>query len=344
MSKATVRIWKLPALGLFLPALLVLLLASGDRYTPVSEASANTTYSGQATVVQATVLGLRPVRLSDTGALPSEGGAEEASLLEAEVPSLLAAQVLHAATIGQGNYSRSEASVNNLDLTVGGNTIAAGLLMARAEANCQGGDASVDDSSEVASLIINGVEVTVSGEPNQTVGLPNGRVIINERQEFQDGNFGDITVSALHVIVYGIADVVVSSAHAGITCAAPPPAAKDFVTGGGWITGTPSGAKVNFGVAGGIKKQGNLWGHLTYIDHGSGMKVKGTGVTAYEVVDATTRLIRGTAKINGQDGFTYEVIVADNGEPGRGDTFGITLSNGYSASGSLGGGNIQLHQ
>jgi len=77
---------------------------------------------------------------------------------------------------------------------------------------------------------------------------------------------------------------------------------------------------------------------------GSGMKVKGTGVTAYVVIDATTRHIEGTAEINGQSGFTYQVDVADNGEPGRNDTFAIKLSNGYSASGNLDGGNIQLHK
>jgi hypothetical protein len=40
---------------------------------------------------------------------------------------------------------------------------------------------------------------------------------------------------------------------------------------------------------------------------------------------------------------SYDIDVADNGEPGRGDTFTITLSNGYTARGTLGGGNIQLH-
>jgi len=37
------------------------------------------------------------------------------------------------------------------------------------------------------------------------------------------------------------------------------------------------------------------------------------------------------------------VDVADNGEPGRDDTFSLKLSNGYTASGKLAGGNIQLH-
>ncbi|HYR14502.1 MAG TPA: post-COAP-1 domain-containing protein [Mycobacterium sp.] len=109
---------------------------------------------------------------------------------------------------------------------------------------------------------------------------------------------------------------------------------------------TPSGAKANFGVAGGIK-QGAFWGHLTYIDHGpGGPRVKGTGVTAYTTTttNPTTRHIEGTAQVNGEEGFHYQVDVTDNGEPGRNDSFKLHLSSGYNASGTLGGGNIQLHQ
>ena len=52
---------------------------------------------------------------------------------------LLAAEVLHASTVGQGNASRSEASVAELSLTLAGNTIAADLLQARAGAVCRDG-------------------------------------------------------------------------------------------------------------------------------------------------------------------------------------------------------------
>ncbi len=83
-------------------------------------------------------------------------------------------------------------------------------------------------------------------------------------------------------------------------------------------------------------------GHLTYVDHGVRLKVKGTGVTGYTVTGPTSRQIRGTAEANGQP-VTYVVDVADNGEPGRQDTFSIRLSNGYSAAGTLQGGNVQLH-
>jgi len=117
----------------------------------------------------------------------------------------------------------------------------------------------------------------------------------------------------------------------------------DFVTGSGSIT-TASGAKGTFGVAGGIKN-GALWGHLTYTDHGrNGPKAKGTSVTKYAVVDSVTRHIECTADINGRGGFTYQVDVSGNGEPGRDDMFSLMLSNGYRASGLLEGGNIQFHK
>ena len=64
--------------------LTVSLLLMSLLFWPAQSASANnTTFSGEATVVQATVLGLPPVVLSDTGALDSTGGAREASLLDA---------------------------------------------------------------------------------------------------------------------------------------------------------------------------------------------------------------------------------------------------------------------
>jgi len=110
------------------------------------------------------------------------------------------------------------------------------------------------------------------------------------------------------------------------------------VTGGGWIND-----KATFGVSGGIKSN-KFWGQLSYNDHTNGVKVKSSSVTAYIVIDEVTRQIEGIANINGSGAFTYKVIVVDNGEPGRNDSFSIELSNGYNASGTLHGGNIQLHK
>jgi hypothetical protein len=319
----------------------------------------NTTYSGDATVVQATILDLQPITLVRAGPLPESGGAEDASLLTVGIPGeltggilTLSAEVAHAATIAQGNASRSEASVAKLEMTASGNAITAEFLRAHAEATCEGGNARANGGSELARVMINGHEIAVTGEPNQTVNLPGLRVVIDEQNRSVSGSRADMTVNALHVTAFDpltgrrLAEVIISQAHADISCGSPPPTppvCQDFVTGGGWITGTPSGARGNVGVAGGIK-HGDFWGHLNYVDHGANrLKVKGTGVTGYERLDATTRRIEGTAEVNGGGAFTYEVFVTDLGEPGRSDRFQLRLSNGYAAAGSLEGGNMQLH-
>jgi len=120
----------------------------------------------------------------------------------------------------------------------------------------------------------------------------------------------------------------------------PPKPCGNFVTGGGWINGPRD--KATFGVSGGIKNN-KFWGELSYDDHKNDVKVKSTSVTAYIVIDATTRQIEGVAKVNGHSSVTYKVIVVDNGEPSANDSFSIQLSNGYHASGKLRGGNIKIH-
>jgi len=326
--------------------------ATHDPPAFASTAASSTTFSGDATVLRATVLGL-PIVLGEAGPVPEAGGAEEFSLLSVsrdQTGGLLSAEAVHATVVAQGNSSSAEASVARASLTVAGNAVQADLLRSQAQATCDGtGQASASGSSEVAGLVINGQPIPVTGQPNQRVDLLGLRVVINEQSGSASGNRGDITVNALHVTAFDpfsgatLADVVISSSHADITCAGCPAPVGDFVTGGGWITGTPTGARANFGVAGGIK-HGGLWGHLTYIDHGSnGVKVKGTSVTSYEIMGPTWRRIKGMAEVDGVGDIGYTVDVTDAGEPGRDDTFSITLTNGYSASGKLAGGNIQLH-
>jgi hypothetical protein len=128
------------------------------------------------------------------------------------------------------------------------------------------------------------------------------------------------------------------------------PVCRDFVTGGGWIVG-PDGAKANFGVHGGIRN-GGFWGHLEYNDHSSAppMTVRSVDITNYVVISPDTREIDGTAEVNGQAGYSFQVIVSDNDNGGEGpgpnhaDTFSLSVSNGYTASGHLGGGDIEIHK
>jgi hypothetical protein len=115
-----------------------------------------------------------------------------------------------------------------------------------------------------------------------------------------------------------------------------------FVTGGGHI---PVGAGLgSFHFFAG-NKDGLLFAGLEFIDGNTGMLVKVLGITAYDAgVSEACRQFQGEAAIDGVGGFTYTVDVCDNGEPGNGvDSFSILLSTGYSAGGTISGGNIQLH-
>ena len=340
---------------------------------PKTGAAACSTFGGRATVVQANGLGVGNVVVSDTGNLDSTGGAKQASLLNLSIPGLLLGDVLHATAVGEGSSSQSEASAV-FNVTLAGNTIGTGFVMARANAYCGGAGATVSGSTEIDGLVVNGHRIRVTGSPNQTLSLPGGvRIILNEQTSSVQGQSGSITVNALHIKVPGIIDAVIASASAlaggggsnpAITSpfsvmilpllgTRNPPCA-DFVTGGGWIID-----KGTFGVGGGFKPDGTPWGHLEYQDHGAGMNVHGTGVTNCGVTGPNSRQITGTAEVNSQSGdtcgpFTYAVDVADNGEPGIGvDTFALAVSDGcvvvYSGgepagSTTLSGGNIQLHE
>ncbi len=327
------------------PLCIVLTLLLFSVIAP-GQALANS-FSGQATVVRANVNILpQQIVLADTGPLPPQGGQEHASLVDASSPGLFSAKILHASAIAMGDASRSEASVAKLDVTVAGNTIGARFLMSRAEAFCGPNGPTVFGSSEIAELVINNQTIVVSTQPNQPgpPNLPGGvSVMINEQSQSVQGNQADITVTALHITAPNVAEIWIATAHADITCTGVKlcPADKDFVTGGGQVS-TPSG-NGSFAVAGGIKNGAN-WGHLNLIDHGSGMKVKGTGVTKYEVTGLTTRHIEGTCEFTSQGDNIYKVDVDDQGEPGRSDVFTITLlPSGYTAGGKLTAGNIQLH-
>ncbi|MBI4271510.1 MAG: hypothetical protein HY615_14335 [Candidatus Rokubacteria bacterium] len=144
----------------------------------------------------------------------------------------------------------------------------------------------------------------------------------------------------------------------------------DFLTGGGFIV-RDSGAKANFGIGGSCRPGGDghgLWGHLEYIDHGTGLNVHWLTITAYIDGGDTstdprtkqptgTRIICGTARTNLYGDVDWAVKAKDVGEPGVDDEFVIRLSHGaltvYSTvpdsdhtlgGPGPGGGNIQLHK
>lgn len=130
-------------------------------------------------------------------------------------------------------------------------------VSARVEKN---GKVDTDASVTIQNLRIDGQAILVTGKPNQRVDLPEaGWLIINEQVSSGSKTTGDIAVSALHFVVCHCIEGHIGLVRAGITADDDPPALEGDcgkVTGGGWITGTLSGAKGSFGMSGGIRRGG----------------------------------------------------------------------------------------
>ncbi|MBA3882426.1 MAG: hypothetical protein H0X73_06835 [Chthoniobacterales bacterium] len=63
-------------------------------------------FSGQAFVVRATVFGLEPITVSDTGPADPTGGAKEVSLLQVDIPGVFSGNTAHATTFaGTAEFS-----------------------------------------------------------------------------------------------------------------------------------------------------------------------------------------------------------------------------------------------
>ena len=117
-----------------------------------------------------------------------------------------------------------------------------------------------------------------------------------------------------------------------------PQPGTESVSGGGWI---PVGRdKATFGLNA-EREAGQVSGHVTYHDKAGKVKVHSEGITSLTVT-GNHATFSGPCQVNKASGFTFTVDVVDNGEPGTNDIFRIHLSNGYEASGTLGGGNIQI--
>ena len=85
-------------------------------------------------------------------------------------------------------------------------------------------------------------------------------------------------------------------------------------------------------------------GSFSYSDPGYPLVFSTSKITNV-VITGNHAQFSGTAKTSGKQGqkISFTVDVTDNGDPGFGDTFSISVSSGYSASGTITGGNIQIH-
>ncbi len=138
----------------------------------------------------------------------------------------------------------------------------------------------------------------------------------------------------------------------GLGCVVVPRNTPGKATGGGQVDdelaeftilrGAAAGGRANFGFnatyeAGQIAPSGQL----TFIDHGTGKKVKSTSIDSFTVTGRKVSFT-GRATVDGVAGMGFFVEVEDLGEPGSADTFRIVLQDGYAAGGVLLRGNIQV--
>ena len=170
---------------------------------------------GNASAARVSVLGIlgtaMTTALADTGTLTTANNALDASTLAGGIPAALSAETLSASTISWADQVDSQASLGNLSMTVAGVGITADFVMAEAS---QVLGAAGSGSSTLTNLAVNGTPIAVTGAPNQAVWIPGGQVILNEQTI---SSTGAVVVNALHVVVTGVADVVVASATAGVS-------------------------------------------------------------------------------------------------------------------------------
>lgn len=311
------------------------------------------------------LLGLVGVRVGPIPqvTLPASGGLEAETLLGLSVPGIISSATLPALTVGavgpHAAGSTSVATVENLDVLDG--LITADAIVALCSSWGNGSIAVTGgEGSSLVNLVIAGNTIAANPEPNTKIPLLDGflkigDVILNEQVYSGDGvHTSAVDVNMLHVKLAdgGVllngqllsGDIVVSSAHCDVDASLVPgtPGGVDggFMTGGGKI-----GQGKSFATFGFDARQGS--GELQYIDHGTGLKIHGTSVTSFSI-SGNCAEFSGPAKKDNVDGYTYDVQACDNGEPGVGaDTFSITATgpNGfsYTRSGTLSGGNLQLH-
>ena len=148
-----------------------------------------------------------------------------------------------------------------------------------------------------------------------------------------------------------------------------PVALEGKVTGGGQVLGDPifspegellsppaiiasilSGGQANFGFA--VHAGNPATGNLSYDDPGGSTAIKASSFDALSFSDGrcgpgTHASFDGIATVNGEAGKAFRVDAEDCGQPGVGtDSFSIQVlePDGYSNSGVLSGGNIQIHR
>ncbi len=114
------------------------------------------------------------------------------------------------------------------------------------------------------------------------------------------------------------------------------------VTGGGYIITDPQQDHGSFSNEVTVDPLGRIGGKVAYQDHATGLDFR-TALITSATFGSTTVSVQGTGTANGA-ATSFQITVQDNGDPASGpDNFSITLGTGYSNSGVVQGGTIEIH-
>ncbi len=295
--------------------------------------------------------------------LPSTGGTLD---LFDDVPKTIPGGCLNCfdggvtilSTSGNALSSLGGADISGITVTVGGHTIRANSFSNTTFASCPvslGDPADASWSGYVGYVAIDDSYSSTSDFPggisdSQTFPLGidgiDGTVSVNQKFSSSETAAGaDIVLNGLQIDMKSGDQIVVASTHAGITCPKAPAGGgggcKGKVTGGGIFM--LNGKAQTFGFIAGTKKDGTSFGNFNYVDHGTGAHLQGNVQSVSMDALTSTATVTGTLKTGGG----YTLVVVDNGEPGRADTFNLTsglVTTGGPIALDPRGGNIQIHK
>lgn len=116
--------------------------------------------------------------------------------------------------------------------------------------------------------------------------------------------------------------------------------APTTVTGRGALDN--QGNQVTFNFRATLANDSSILGRLSFCDPAAGVCLTKAGVRSLSI-NGNSADFSGSARLDDGTRVTFSVTVTDNGLPGTSDTISISLGNGYSASGNLTSGDIQIY-
>jgi len=203
-------------------------------------------------------------------------------------------------------------------------------------------DAATTNENTPVTVNVLANDSDVDGDPLSIIAVStptNGSVVVNA-----DGTVTytpNPDFNGVDSFTYTITDGKGATATATVKVTVIETMIAGKVTGGGQID-----KDTNFGFTVQSPDGITIKGQLEYQDKYMNINLHSVEITILKINRAGTKAtFSGTATINGRSGYTFRVEVEDNGEPGNKDKFTITIPElKYTKTGTLTGGNIQIHR